>query len=105
MSEAVRGRSFTIHPCWRIMNQQTGQFHFCAAIEQLRRGESPIYEPHLEAMLTPAREKGSLDFTTDLAPAVRMSDVIFIAVGTPPRTSAQVPPIFRVHCVLPTGRW
>src|SRR5689334_14006726 len=45
-------------------------------IDRLRRGESPIYEPHLEAMLTLAREKGCLDFTTELAPAVRMSDVI-----------------------------
>jgi UDPglucose 6-dehydrogenase len=55
----------------------------------LRGGGSPIYEPHLDAMLRGAREKGGLDFSTDLAPAARASDVIFIAVGTPPLASGE----------------
>src|ERR1051326_2378638 len=58
-------------------------------IERLLRGESPIYEPHLEPLLTLARKKGGIDFTTQLAPAVAVSDVIFIAVGTPPRPTGE----------------
>jgi UDPglucose 6-dehydrogenase len=53
-------------------------------IETLQQGKSPIYEPHLETMLLEGSRKGGMEFTTDLAPAVARSDVIFIAVGTPP---------------------
>src|ERR1051325_6499006 len=56
-------------------------------IEKLQRGESPIYEPHLEEMLKLA--PGRIAFTTDLASAVAQSDVIFIAVGTPPLPSGE----------------
>ena len=48
-------------------------------IARLRRGESPIYEPHLETMLSLGAERGGLEFTTELKDAVRASDVIFIA--------------------------
>jgi len=58
-------------------------------IARLRRGESPIYEPQLEQMLALGAGRGSLDFTTDIADAVRGSDVIFIAVGTPPLPSGE----------------
>jgi UDPglucose 6-dehydrogenase len=58
-------------------------------IGKLQRGESPIYEPHLEPLLVAAAARGGLDFTTDLAPAARESDVIFIAVGTPPRPDGE----------------
>jgi UDPglucose 6-dehydrogenase len=58
-------------------------------IEKLQRGESPIYEPHLEEMLKLASERGGIAFTTDLASAVAQSEVIFIAVGTPPLPSGE----------------
>ena len=58
-------------------------------IARLRRGESPIYEPHLESMLALAAERGGIEFDTELADAVRASDVIFIAVGTPPLPSGE----------------
>ena len=58
-------------------------------IARLRRGESPIYEPHLESMLALAAERGGIEFDTELANAVRASDVIFIAVGTPPLPSGE----------------
>src|SRR5689334_1477701 len=54
-----------------------------AKIEKLQKGESPIYEPHLEPLLRDAAGRGGIDFTTDLASAAIESDVIFIAVGTP----------------------
>jgi UDPglucose 6-dehydrogenase len=58
-------------------------------IEKLRRGQPPIYEPGLEELIPLANERGGIDFETDLASAVRESDVIFIAVGTPPLPSGE----------------
>ncbi len=52
-------------------------------IDALRAGGSLIYEPHLSELLGLAHEGGKIDFADDPAPAVRESDVVFIAVGTP----------------------
>ncbi len=56
-----------------------------AKIARLQRGEMPIYEPGLEALVAGNAAAGRLEFTTDLAAAVRGADAIFIAVGTPSR--------------------
>lgn len=53
-------------------------------IENLRNGIVPIYEPGLEEMLIRNMKKGRLDFTTSMADAVVNTEVLFIAVGTPP---------------------
>jgi UDPglucose 6-dehydrogenase len=58
-------------------------------IAKLQRGEMPIYEPHLKELLQAASVRGGIDFTTELAPAAAESDVIFIAVGTPPRPNGE----------------
>lgn len=58
-------------------------------IEKLQKGESPIYEPHLEELLAQASSRGGIEFTTELAPAVASSDIIFIAVGTPPLPTGE----------------
>ena len=58
-------------------------------IATLRRGASPIYEPYLEDMLRLGAERGGLEFTTGLEAASASSDVIFIAVGTPPLPSGE----------------
>jgi UDPglucose 6-dehydrogenase len=58
-------------------------------IEALRAGKMPIYEPGLEEMVARNTGDGRLSFTTDLAGAVRQSDVIFIAVGTPPKETGE----------------
>jgi UDPglucose 6-dehydrogenase len=60
-----------------------------AKISLLQRGQSPIYEPYLEEMLRLGTQQGRLEFTTDLAAAAAGSDVIFIAVGTPPLPSGE----------------
>ena len=54
-------------------------------IERLRRGEIPIYEPGLEAMVRDNKQAGRLSFTTDLQDTVAKADAVFIAVGTPSR--------------------
>ena len=52
-------------------------------IDRLNRGEIPIYEPGLEAMVARHREAGRLRFTTDAGLAVQHGELQFIAVGTP----------------------
>ena len=55
-----------------------------AKIERLKRGEIPIYEPGLEAIVKRNHAGGQLGFTTDSAASIAHGEVIFIAVGTPP---------------------
>jgi UDPglucose 6-dehydrogenase len=54
-------------------------------IEKLERGEVPIFEPGLDALMIKNVEAGRLSFTLDLASAVKQADAVFIAVGTPTR--------------------
>jgi UDPglucose 6-dehydrogenase len=54
-------------------------------VAALQRGEIPIYEPGLEALVARNVSQGRLSFTTDTAEAIRSSLVLFIAVQTPPR--------------------
>lgn len=53
-------------------------------IAGLERGEIPIYEPGLEAMVKQNVAAGRLHFTTDAGKAVAFGKLQFIAVGTPP---------------------
>jgi UDPglucose 6-dehydrogenase len=53
-------------------------------IDGLRDGIVPIYEPGLEQLVHRNQSAGRLRFTTDVATAVASSEVVFIAVGTPP---------------------
>jgi UDPglucose 6-dehydrogenase len=52
-------------------------------VAELCRGRIPIYEPGLEEMLQRNLENHRLRFTTDAQDVVKLSEVIFIAVGTP----------------------
>jgi UDPglucose 6-dehydrogenase len=53
-------------------------------IASLNSGVVPIYEPGLEELIKRNTSHGRLSFTTDMAKTVKISDFIFIAVGTPP---------------------
>ena len=68
---------------------ETGNDVICADIDEgkiarLNAGEIPIYEPGLEPLVKSNVRAGRLRFTTDVPESVRKSDIIFIAVGTPP---------------------
>lgn len=53
-------------------------------IRGLNEGRLPIYEPGLKEMLERVVAHGRMRFSTDTASAVAQSEVVFIAVGTPP---------------------
>ena len=55
-----------------------------AKIERLKRGEVPIHEPGLDALIKRNAEAGRLEFTTDAAKGVEHGLFQLIAVGTPP---------------------
>ncbi|MGI8476973.1 MAG: UDP-glucose dehydrogenase family protein, partial [Thermomicrobiales bacterium] len=55
-----------------------------ARVHRLENGDVPIYEPSLREMIARNRKVGRLRFTTDASEGVEGSDVVFIAVGTPP---------------------
>ena len=68
---------------------ETGNTVLCADIDQrkidgLRKNVLPIYEPGLEPLVERNQKEGRLRFTTDLPAAIAESEVVFIAVGTPP---------------------
>jgi UDPglucose 6-dehydrogenase len=54
-----------------------------AKVRTLQKGHIPIYEPGLEELVRRNRAEKRLSFTTTLPRAVRQSQIIFIAVGTP----------------------
>lgn len=58
-------------------------------IAQLNRGQAPIYEPGLEQLIQKNLQAGRLRFTTDLQSAVEPASVVFLAVGTPPKTDGS----------------
>ncbi|WP_420539903.1 UDP-glucose dehydrogenase family protein [Paenibacillus polymyxa] len=67
---------------------QKGNEVICVDLEQykidmLNRAESPIYEPGIEELIALNLEAGRLEFTSDLDDAVRRSDIVILAVGTP----------------------
>jgi UDPglucose 6-dehydrogenase len=50
-------------------------------INQLQKGQSPIYEPGLKELISLSKER--LGFSISPEDSIRYSDVVFITVGTP----------------------
>jgi len=59
-------------------------------IELLKEGRIPFYEPGLREMVEMNTSKGRLNFSLDLPSGVQKSEVIYLAVGTPPRPDGGV---------------
>jgi UDPglucose 6-dehydrogenase len=53
-------------------------------VERMQNGYVPIYEPGLEVLFERNSRQGRLKFTTDLVSAVKGSDIVFLALPTPP---------------------
>src|ERR1700755_1405449 len=69
---------------------ETGNNVVCVDLDEkkiaaLKQGPPPIFEPGLEPMLKRNIEGGRLTFTTNVEEGISTAEVIFIAVGTPPR--------------------
>jgi len=68
---------------------ETGNDVLCADVDGakiagLKENRLPIYEPGLEPLVVRNQREGRLQFTTEVGRSVERSDVIVIAVGTPP---------------------
>jgi UDPglucose 6-dehydrogenase len=61
-----------------------------AKVKTLKAGSIPIYEPGLEELVKKNMAAGRISFTTSTAEGVEKSDVIFIAVPTPPQPDGAV---------------
>ncbi len=67
---------------------ETGTTTVCADIDaskiaKLERGQIPIFEPGLDALVARNVAAGRLSFTSDVPAAIASADLIFVAVGTP----------------------
>ena len=58
-------------------------------VEKLEKGEVPFFEPGITELVAKGIKEGRLSFTTDVVKAVDKALVIFIAVGTPPKSDGS----------------
>jgi len=72
--------------------------HTPEKIERLKKGDPIFYEPELQELLEKNIKEDRINFTLDFKKAVGESDVVFIAVGTPPQETgaADLSTVFKV---------
>src|SRR3989344_319864 len=63
--------------------------HTPEKVEKLKNGDPLIYEPGLEELLKKNLDANRLHFTLDFDKAIPSSDIVFIAVGTPPNATGE----------------
>jgi len=73
-------------------------------IETLNSGKVHIFEPGLEQIVQDSRRRRTLNFSTELGPAVKKSEVIFLAVGTPSREDGSFDTTYLNQAALEVGQ-
>lgn len=63
--------------------------HTPEKLERLKRGDPIIFEPGLEELLKKNLKANRLHFTHEYTEAIPQSDIVFIAVGTPPKDNGE----------------
>ncbi len=58
-------------------------------IAMLKKGKTPIYEPGLTELVQKNYKAKRLSFSTDIALAVRRTEILFVCVGTPPKDNGD----------------
>ncbi len=89
---------------------ETGNNVVCVDIDRrkiamLRRGKSPIYEPGLNQLLTKNLHEKRIVFTTELREAVEQSEVIFLALPTPPSEDGSADLRHVLSVAEQIGKW
>ena len=59
-------------------------------LKALQDGQCPIFEPGLHELMREHYASGQLQFTDDVAAAIRDAEVVYLAVGTPPKPDGTV---------------
>jgi UDPglucose 6-dehydrogenase len=70
-------------------------------VETIAQGKSPFYEPELEPLLQKNLAAGRFRVTSDVGEAVRVSDILFVCVGTPQRPDGSAD-LSQVEAVIRT---
>jgi len=63
--------------------------HTAEKIQRLKNGDPLIYEPRLKELLEKNLKANRLHFTLGYQEAISNSDIVFIAVGTPPKSNGE----------------
>ena len=74
-------------------------------INSLKNGVIPIYEPGLKELLEKNMKAERIEFTTDMKYTTENSDVIFIAVGTPPALDGSADLHFVLEVATNIGKY
>jgi len=83
---------------------ELGHSVICADLDEvkiamLQKAEIPIYEPGLQELVSSNMQKNRLSFTSDIGEAIRSSDILLIAVGTPTLDNGDVDMKYVQHVV------
>ena len=68
-------------------------------IEKLKKGIIPIYEPGLSEIVKKNYKAKRLSFTSNLSNAIKLSQIIFICVGTPTKKNSNAADLSQIYNV------
>ena len=74
-------------------------------VDTLKAGRIPFYEPGLQELVARNAERGRLSFSSELAFAIKSSEIIFICVGTPSLPSGDVDMSYVFSAAESIGRY